>query len=106
MNDTWKKSVMQATVSVGRFCVYCGKRASHADHIIPSVLGGKDCAENLVPACASCNCKKGPRRLKPEIEKELLLKAFIDAPLVNEVARVLYHKQSKSNRSIVPLEFV
>jgi len=40
-------------------CVYCGA-AQHlsGDHIIPPSKGGRDCGDNLVLACRSCNSSK------------------------------------------------
>lgn len=35
--------------------LYAGTRLMTRDHIIPKSLGGKDCVENLRPACAPCN---------------------------------------------------
>ena len=42
-------------------CVYCGKKtaALTQDHIIPLSKGGSHTMENIVPACAHCNSKKG-----------------------------------------------
>ena len=46
-------------------CVYCGKqltmRTLTQDHRIPLKRGGTNFAANLVPACRSCNCRKGSR---------------------------------------------
>jgi len=43
-------------------CVYCGeKRKLTMDHIIPLSKGGHHVKENIVPACLSCNSKKGDR---------------------------------------------
>ncbi len=39
-------------------CVYCMGAYEHADHVLPTALGGLDLMENLVPACARCNHKK------------------------------------------------
>jgi 5-methylcytosine-specific restriction endonuclease McrA len=41
-------------------CAYCGKRTpnSHADHIEPIALGGRNGWENLTAACAVCNHRK------------------------------------------------
>jgi 5-methylcytosine-specific restriction endonuclease McrA len=42
-------------------CVYCGKKSQRLtmDHIIPLSKGGAHTVSNVVPACASCNAKKG-----------------------------------------------
>lgn len=42
-------------------CVYCGSSAEHADHLMPLARGGLHCAENIVPACATCNRRKSDR---------------------------------------------
>ncbi len=42
-------------------CRYCGKLATHVDHIYPKSRGGKDDMDNLVAACADCNMGKGAR---------------------------------------------
>lgn len=51
----------------GYRCAYCGihKRDTPEgyltrDHIIPITEGGDDNIDNIVPACKSCNWKKGP----------------------------------------------
>ena len=50
----------------GYTCQYCGTRMGvlTIDHVIPKRLGGPHSWENLVTACASCNHKKGGRRLE------------------------------------------
>lgn len=44
-------------------CVYCGKKATTIDHVIPRALGGKDSFENCVAACGPCNNKKADKTL-------------------------------------------
>lgn len=48
----------------GPRCSYCGAadRLS-VDHIFPRLKGGRDAADNLLPACRSCNASKGARDL-------------------------------------------
>jgi 5-methylcytosine-specific restriction endonuclease McrA len=42
-------------------CVYCGRKMQRLsqDHITPLVTGGNHTKSNIVPACQSCNSKKG-----------------------------------------------
>jgi 5-methylcytosine-specific restriction endonuclease McrA len=49
----------------GFTCQYCGKRAADLtiDHVLPRHLGGLHVWTNVVTACATCNHKKGGRRL-------------------------------------------
>jgi 5-methylcytosine-specific restriction endonuclease McrA len=46
-------------------CQYCGKYSLNLtiDHVIPRHLGGRHIWSNVVTACASCNHRKGGRRL-------------------------------------------
>lgn len=45
-------------------CAYCGKHSLRLtqDHVIPISKGGGHTAENVVPACRSCNSSKGNRQ--------------------------------------------
>lgn len=52
----------QSLATHGSVCHYCGDRRFQAfDHIVPSSKGGGNNAENLVPACQSCNSAKGAK---------------------------------------------
>lgn len=43
-------------------CSYCGApNASHSDHVVPLMSGGRDRVKNRVPACPKCNLEKGYR---------------------------------------------
>lgn len=44
-------------------CAYCGTRSDRMtiDHVVPLSLGGDSHPSNLVPACSSCNSRKGGR---------------------------------------------
>lgn len=45
-------------------CVYCGEiKPLHRDHIIPVNNGGCLVKNNIVPACKSCNSKKGAKSM-------------------------------------------
>ncbi len=54
-------------------CAYCGKRTKRLEreHIIPVSSGGSLALQNIVPACRSCNAKKGTNL--PEIPINLVL---------------------------------
>ncbi|WP_329111956.1 HNH endonuclease [Streptomyces sp. NBC_01353] len=45
----------------GGECTYCLKPSQTMDHVIPWARGGLDGLANLVPACDSCNLKKGDK---------------------------------------------
>jgi 5-methylcytosine-specific restriction endonuclease McrA len=46
-------------------CLYCGQQYGRfqltRDHVLPISRGGRDCWENVVSACVSCNVRKGSR---------------------------------------------
>jgi 5-methylcytosine-specific restriction endonuclease McrA len=44
-------------------CAYCGKTTGKltADHVVPLAQGGANTLSNVVPACSSCNSRKGAR---------------------------------------------
>lgn len=45
-------------------CAYCHRRRPlEQDHVVPLSKGGQHTADNIVPACKSCNCAKGNRLL-------------------------------------------
>jgi len=52
----------------GYICVYCQKdlKSPTLDHVIPLSKGGPHEITNVVPACLSCNCSKGPSILWQE----------------------------------------
>ncbi|KAL2320452.1 hypothetical protein Fmac_029421 [Flemingia macrophylla] len=55
-------------------CQYCSSRENLTiDHVVPASLGGEWTWENLVTACAKCNCKKGKKTI--EEAKMKLIKA-------------------------------
>lgn len=46
-------------------CAYCHIRPEvlTMDHVVPLRGGGTHSADNVLPACKSCNCSKGPKSL-------------------------------------------
>jgi hypothetical protein len=46
------------SVPVNAKCFYCSQPAIHRDHAVPYSRGGRG-TQNLVPACARCNTRKG-----------------------------------------------
>jgi 5-methylcytosine-specific restriction endonuclease McrA len=56
-------------------CVYCNKHSERLtqDHITPLSKGGSHTVSNIVPACRSCNSKKGTRGPLRPIQPLLLL---------------------------------
>ncbi len=39
-------------------CAYCGSQGRTQDHVVPISRGGTHTADNVVPACQSCNSRK------------------------------------------------
>ena len=62
-------------VAYAGLCAYCGKKpaALSQDHVIPLSRGGSHTPENIVPACRSCNSRKGARPPTRLPTKRLLL---------------------------------
>ena len=52
----WRRSLHMLT---GHRCLYCGDASQSIDHVKPLSRGGQSVTENCVPACLSCNGKKG-----------------------------------------------
>ena len=55
-------------------CVYCGRKMKRLtqDHITPLSKGGSHTVSNIVPACKSCNSKKGNRNPLASVQPLLL----------------------------------
>ncbi len=47
-------------------CAYCPLPADTMDHIVPTARGGRHTPDNVVPACRSCNSRKGDRGTFPQ----------------------------------------
>ena len=56
-----------------RFLDEKGSCRPELDHIVPVHWGGEHSTDNLVPACMSCNRRKGPRRLEDGFKPEVLV---------------------------------
>lgn len=55
----WKELVRLAN----GVCAYCLlSEARSADHFVPLSAGGLDAVTNILPACISCNSRKGAKR--------------------------------------------
>jgi len=56
------KTIKNMFERFGHACVYCGSTERLTmDHLIPLSRGGTNVESNLVSACYSCNCSKGPK---------------------------------------------
>ncbi|MEU4005616.1 HNH endonuclease signature motif containing protein [Streptomyces albidoflavus] len=62
-SDERKASAEYRQLIAGDPCVYCGGVSGTVDHVTPVRRGGTDRADNLAPACQSCNSVKGTRSL-------------------------------------------
>lgn len=56
-------------------CVYCGRKMQRLtqDHVIALSKGGSHTLNNIVPACKSCNSKKGARAPLVPVQPLLLI---------------------------------
>lgn len=58
----------------GRLCAYCREKpAEHRDHVMPVSRNGSDAIDNILPACARCNTRKGailPEAWRQKLQKE------------------------------------
>ena len=68
-------------------CVYCAAPATTVDHVVPLARGGYEIESNLVPACGSCNSRKGAKLLQ-EWDRVRVLHA---AACSEKVAALLVH---------------
>lgn len=63
-DDPWQIMRARVFATKGCQCAYCGRPASHVDHVLPRAKGGTDAIDNLVPACARCNNAKGTKTVE------------------------------------------
>lgn len=50
-------------IKSNNYCWYCGKEMPPSeltkDHVFPRIKGGKDCLDNIIMVCKTCNSSKG-----------------------------------------------
>lgn len=73
----------------GNKCAYCGKKLKRAtqDHVLSIQDGGTYTADNIVPACVSCNSSKGKKDFKQwyrscsfySAEQEKCIETYLEA---------------------------
>jgi 5-methylcytosine-specific restriction endonuclease McrA len=75
INDFTRKEWEAMNAHYGQRCVYCGKKSQRLqqDHITLLSKGGNHTASNIVPACRSCNVRKGDRVVPVPVQPVLLL---------------------------------
>lgn len=99
-------------------CCYCGSRESlSVDHLISTKKGGKNCGDNLVWACRSCNSSKSARdvlewlALRGKFPPLLLLRRYLKLAIEYCQERELMDVQISEapdlpfTLSLVPLNF-
>lgn len=61
--SVWRGISRRIIARDGGICRYCGTAASamQCDHVVPFTRGGTNDDDNLVAACADCNCRKRAR---------------------------------------------
>jgi len=68
----------QALLELCRYrCVYCGKKMTREtmtrDHLTPYVEKGSNTLQNVLPACRTCNSRKGIRNVLKPVQPFLLV---------------------------------
>lgn len=64
-------------------CAYCGKTSHQLspDHVIPLSKGGHNTLGNVVPACRTCNIRKGARTPE-QAEMSFIVRVNVDSRLI------------------------
>jgi 5-methylcytosine-specific restriction endonuclease McrA len=63
-----EKEWLEVLELYGNKCVYCGDIGKMTkDHVIPIANGGTNDISNIVPACGTCNRKKGTKIWQPKV---------------------------------------
>lgn len=72
VNDLTRNQWRAIREAFGHRCAYCGEHFERLtmDHVIPLSKGGSHTAENVVPACRSCNCRKATSLIAPRFLPE------------------------------------
>jgi 5-methylcytosine-specific restriction endonuclease McrA len=67
VNDLTRKQWRAIKAAFENRCAYCGEHFERLtmDHVRPLSRGGSHTTSNVVPACRSCNCRKGTRHILP-----------------------------------------
>lgn len=65
-----RRGVMRRSDS---YCVYCGDRAEHIDHVLAFSKGGTNEESNLVASCAACNMIANGRLFSSFEEKKIFI---------------------------------
>ena len=69
-------------------CIYCGQKSKNLeqDHLTPLSKGGNHTAQNIVPACRSCNAKKNDKNVPIPVQPVLLTEA-VPLPIIKRGPR-------------------
>jgi len=73
-SDKVTREQWEAVLRAYKFrCAYCGCQANklQMDHVIPISRGGRHTIQNAVPACGSCNTRKGTK--EPSVMPPIML---------------------------------
>lgn len=73
-NDLTPAEWEEIKAAYGHCCVYCGRQMQRLamDHLTPLSQGGSHTKQNVVPACKSCNSKKGTGAVLRPVQPLLL----------------------------------
>ena len=75
INDFTAAQWRELQASCDHRCSYCGTRAKGhltQDHLTPLANGGSHTLANILPACGTCNSRKGPRKGLAPVQPLLL----------------------------------
>lgn len=78
----------------GHICIFCDKKATTVDHLLPVSRGGKNEWLNTAAACQPCNAKKG-NRTPQEAGMELLFTPTVPQRIYISAGKKRQPKKSK-----------